>query len=52
MSNPGPFLLHDFVTGFVARVTRWVPLVEQALPTLPKHMSSSPVSIGACVIGS
>ena len=31
------------ITGFVTRLTRWVPLVEQELPTLPEHPSSSPV---------
>ena len=28
------------ITGFVTRVTRQVPLVEQELPTLPEHLSS------------
>ena len=28
---------------FVARVTRWVPHVEQELPTLPGYLSSSPI---------
>jgi len=27
------------ITGFVTRLTRQVPLVEQELPILPKHMS-------------
>jgi hypothetical protein len=30
-------------TRFVTRVTRRVPLVEQELPTLPEHLSLSPV---------
>jgi hypothetical protein len=37
------FLIHY---GFVARVTRRVPLVEQELPTLPEHMNSPPVFSG------
>ena len=31
------------ITGFVARVTRRLPLVEQELITLPEHLSSSSV---------
>ena len=31
---------------FVARVTRRMPLVEQALLTLPEHLNSSPVFSG------
>jgi hypothetical protein len=31
------------ITGFVTRLTRRVPLVEQELLTLPEHQSSSPV---------
>ena len=34
----------DNVTEFVARLTRWVPLVEQELRTLPEHLSSSSVT--------
>ena len=30
------------INGFVTRLTRRVPLVEQELPTLPEHMSSPP----------
>jgi hypothetical protein len=30
------------ITGFVTRVTRRVPLVEQELLTLPEHLSSPP----------
>ena len=28
------------ITGFLTRVTRWVPHVKQELPTLPEHLSS------------
>ena len=31
------------ITGFVTRVIRRVPLVEQELLTLPEHLSSPPV---------
>ena len=31
------------MTGFVTRLTRWMVLVEQELPTLPEHLSSSPI---------
>ena len=34
------------ITGFVTRLTRRVPLVEQELPTLPEHMNSPPVFSG------
>jgi hypothetical protein len=34
------------ITGFVTRLTRWVPLVEQELLTLPEHLSSPPVLVG------
>jgi hypothetical protein len=37
------------ITEFVTRKTRWVPLVEEELHTLPEHMSSSPVFNGARV---
>jgi hypothetical protein len=37
------------ITGFVTRLTRRVPLVEQELPTLPEHMSSPPVFSGVRV---
>jgi hypothetical protein len=30
------------ITGFVTRLTRRVPLVDQELLTLPEHMSSPP----------
>ena len=35
-----------FITVFVRRVTRWVSLVEQELPTLPKHMNEHPLLVG------
>ena len=34
------------VTGFVTRLTRRVPLVEQELPALPEHLSSLPDLVG------
>ena len=37
------------ITGFVTRVPRRVPLVEQELLTLPGHLSSSPVFSGVRV---
>jgi hypothetical protein len=37
------------ITGFVTRLTRRVPLVEQELLTLPDHLSSPPVFSGVCV---
>jgi hypothetical protein len=42
-----PHLL--LITGFVTRLTRRVPLVEQELLTLPQHLRSSPVFIGVRV---
>jgi hypothetical protein len=38
------------ITGFVTRLTRRVPLVEQELLTLPEHLSSPPVfsAWGSC----
>jgi hypothetical protein len=37
------------ITGFATRVTQIKSLVEQKLPTLPEHMSSSPVFSGVRV---
>jgi hypothetical protein len=37
------------ITGFVTRLTRRVPLVEQELPTLLEHLSSPPVFSGVRV---
>jgi hypothetical protein len=36
-------------TGFMIRLTRRVPLVEQELPTLPGHLRSPPVLSDVCV---
>jgi hypothetical protein len=36
------FFIFDVYTGFVTRLTRRVPLVEQEMPTLPEHPSSPP----------
>ena len=38
-----------FITEFVTRLTRRVPIVEQELPTLPEHLSSSSVFSGVRV---
>jgi hypothetical protein len=40
------------IPGLVIRWTRWVPLVEQELLTLPEHLSSPLVFSGVCVIRS
>ena len=40
------------ITGFVTRLTRQVPLVEQELLTLLEHLSLPPVFSGVCVIRS
>ena len=37
------------ITGFVTRLTRWVSLMEQELPTLPEHLSSPQVFSGVRV---
>ena len=42
-------MLLRLITGFVAILTRRVPLVEQELPTLPEHLSSPPVFSGVRV---
>ena len=36
------------ITGFVTRLNRRVPLVEQELLTLPEHLSSPPIFSGVC----
>ena len=41
--------LKHIITGFVTRLTRRVPLVEQELLTLPVHLSSPPVFSGVRV---
>ena len=38
---PGSFLNHDF-TGLVSRLTKWVPLMQQELITLPEFTPSPP----------
>ena len=43
------FLHSSVIIGFVTRLTRWVPLVEHELPTLPEHLSSPPVFSGVRV---
>ena len=41
------YFAHSWVIiGFVTRITRRVPLVEQELLTLPEHLSSPPVFSG------
>jgi hypothetical protein len=40
------------ITGFVTRLTRRVPLVEQEMSTLPEHLSSPPDFSGVPVIRS
>jgi hypothetical protein len=48
--NTSRSLPHSWlITGFVTRLTRRVPLVEQVLPTLPEHLSSLPVFSWVCV---
>jgi hypothetical protein len=39
-----------FITGFVTRLTRRVPLVEHELLTLPEHPSSTPVLVGIVLL--
>jgi hypothetical protein len=34
------------IAGFLFRVTRWVPLVEQELPTLSEHLNLPPIFSG------
>ena len=48
--NTSRYFPHSrLITGFVTRLTRRVPLVEQELRTLPGHFSSPPVFSGARV---
>ena len=42
--------LTHFITGFATRLTRWVPLVEVELLTLPEHLSSPPVFSGLLLL--
>jgi hypothetical protein len=37
------------ITGFVTKLTRLVPLVDQELPTLPEHLNLPPVLSGVHV---
>jgi NADH:ubiquinone oxidoreductase subunit E len=41
-------VLQSTFTGFVTRLTRQMPLLEQELLTLLEHLSSSPVFSGVC----
>ena len=43
------FIQTLMLPSLVTRLTRWVPLVEQELLTLPEHMSSPPVISGVRV---
>jgi hypothetical protein len=38
------------ITGFVTRLTRRVPLVEQEQLTLPEHLSPSPVRVARSLV--
>ena len=55
-TNCHPLLGHLFlrwlIIGFVTRLTRRVPLVEQELPTLPEYLSSPQVFVRVHVIRS
>jgi len=43
----GRLVIDDwYITGFVTRVTRRVPIVQQELLTLPEYLSSSPALVG------
>ena len=46
VNTPRSFPRSWLITGFVTRLTRRVPLVEQGLLTLPEHLSSLPVFCG------
>ena len=52
VSTPQSFPHSWHITGFVARVTRRVSLMEQELLTLPVHLSWLPVFSGVRVTGS
>jgi hypothetical protein len=45
---PGPFLIHNLLSGFVTRLTRRLSLVEQELLTFPEHPSSPQVFSCSC----
>ena len=40
-----PILIHDISPGLKQEVTRWVPRVEQELPTPLEHKNSHSVSL-------
>jgi len=48
VNTSGSFPHSWLITGFVTRLTRRVPLVEQELLTLPEHLSSPPFLVGLC----
>ena len=48
-STPRSFPHSWLIIGFVTRLTRRMPLVEQELPTLPEDLSSPPVFSGVRV---
>ena len=46
MANTSQAFPHSIrITGFVTKLTRRVPLIEQGLSTLPEHLSSHPVLV-------
>jgi hypothetical protein len=49
VKNSRSFPHSRLITGFVTRLIQRVTLVEQVLPTLPEHLSSSPVVSGVRV---
>jgi hypothetical protein len=49
VSIPYVTVIVYIITGFVTRLTRGVPLVEQERLTLPEHLSSPPVFSGVRV---
>ena len=49
ISTSLPFPHSWLITRFLTRLTRWVPLVEQELLTLPEHLTSPPVFSGVRV---
>jgi hypothetical protein len=50
VANTSRFFPHSrLITGFVTRLTRRMPLVEQELPTVPEHLNSPTVFSGVRV---
>ena len=47
-NHHNPVLSSFMTTGFVTRVTRGVPLVEQELHTLPQHLINTWFLVGSC----